>query len=87
MERAFEILDPYKGYTLYKLDDGSVVWSDNGGWLGCTFDTEETAKYFIDRRKSFTDNFYNIINESQKIAIATNNGRVSIEIINQFEVV
>lgn len=87
MERDFEILDKYKDYKLYRLKDGGIVWADNAGWLGCSFDSEETAKYFIDRKKLFTDNFYNIINESQVLANKENNGYVSIEIINRFETI
>lgn len=74
----------YKGYNL-EIGKG-VAWSDNGGWLACIFDTVETAKYFIDRRKLFTDNYYNVIVECQKRAIEVNNGYVSIEIVNEFEI-
>lgn len=52
-----QFLENYKGYNLYSSGDG-IAWSDNGGWLNCVFDTVETAKYFIDRRKLFTDNYY-----------------------------
>lgn len=80
-----QFLENYKGYNLYN-SDGGIAWSDNGGWLTCVFDSIETAKYFIDRRKLFTDNYYNVIVECQEKANVVNNGYVSIEIINKFEI-
>jgi hypothetical protein len=80
-----QFLENYKGYNLYSSGDG-IAWSDNGGWLNCVFDTVETAKYFIDRRKLFTDNYYNVIVECQSKAIVSNNGIVSVEIVNEFEI-
>lgn len=85
-------IENYKGYNLYKTntkfpeDKDVITWSDNGGWLSCVFDSVETAKYFIDRRKLFTDNFYNVIVECQSKSIILNHGIVSVDIINQFEI-
>ena len=86
MGKGFNEIRKYKGYDLTKVKDGGIVWSDAGGWLDCVFDTEETAKRFIDLRKKFTDNFYDVISSVQKKAIEKNNGYVSVAIINEFEI-
>ena len=86
-ENQFKEIEVYKGYTLTKIKDGGIVWSDEGGWLDCVFDKKDTAKYFIDLRKNFIDNFYNVISDAQKKAIEINNGHVNIDIINEFELI
>jgi len=83
-ENKFEEIGIYKGFTLTKIKDGGIVWSDEGGWLGCVFDKEDTTKYFIDLRKKFIDNFYDVICNVQKKAIEINNGYVNIDIIDKF---
>lgn len=85
MEKIFEEIGNYKGYCLTKIENGGIVWSDEGGWLNCVFDTEETTKQFIDLKDKFNDNFYDVIVEIQKIAIEKNNGYVSINIINEYK--
>lgn len=86
MDDRFIILDKYKGYSLYKMNHGGIVWADVGGWLDCVFDTEETTKYFIDNKRKFKDNFFDVISEAQKIAIKENDGLVNLDIINKFEI-
>jgi hypothetical protein len=84
-EEKFSPLEPYKEFTLYQIQDGGVTWSYKGSWQSCVFDTEETAKYFIDIEDGFVDNVFNVISDAQEIAIKTNGGLVSKEIIDQFK--
>lgn len=83
MSRGFKELGEYKGYSLKKIDEGGVVWSVDEVWLNCIFDTESTAKYFIDLGDRFEDNFYNVISDVQKRAIEINNGYVTREIVEE----
>lgn len=76
----------YKGFKLFRLlFDNSVTWSEKGCWQACCFDSEETAKYFIDRYKKFSNNVYDVISEAQTKALKINNGLVSKQIIDEFE--
>lgn len=79
---------------------GGIAWGDNGGWLACVFDTIETAKYFIDTKHKdndnslkkekrltlYTEDFYDLICKCRDKAIVLNNGYVSMEIVNEFEI-
>lgn len=86
MARDFEILKPYKGFKLYKVEDGGVAFSLGDTWLGCVFDSEETAHHFINLRKKFVTNVFDVIEQSQKTALSsTTNGLVTKDIINTFK--
>lgn len=84
MNNDFEEIGKYKGYMLTKITTGGVVWSCNDMWLGCVFDTVNTAKYFIDVQKQLTDNFFNVIAACQKKSIEINDGFVSRIIVDEF---
>lgn len=77
-------IEIYKDYTLCKLK-GGIAFSDAGGWLDCVFDTVQTAKYFIDLKDKFVDNFYDVISNAQRKAIIESFGYVTIEIIDEFD--
>lgn len=87
INKEFEVLPPYKGYTLYRMTaDNSISWSKNEVWEACIFDSLETAKRFINLRNKFIDNFYDVISDAQRRAINTNNGLVNKTIVDSFKV-
>jgi len=71
----------YKGYMLVNTTSG-ICWSDAGGWLDCVFDSEQTAKNFIDQIEQLKDNLYEVIKRMQEKANETT-GLVTMEIINE----
>ncbi len=91
----------YKGFELTEFVSGVVVWSRDEVWMACSFDSLQTAKYFIDRFNYFKLNIYEVISQCQKKAIALKNpnispdekdmniigtdGCVTVDIIDQFE--
>lgn len=76
----------YKNYTLYEIDGGGVVWSHSEVWMGCSFDTVDTAKYCIDKTDDISkvDNFFTAISIIRKVAIDKNDGLVTKEMIDNF---
>lgn len=84
--RDFDILPKYKGFKLYKMSDGAITCADKYDlYLGCAFEDEQTAKYFIDSWNDFIDNIYTIISELKDIAINKNNGLVTKGMIDEFK--
>lgn len=73
----------YKKYSIHQLKDCTLL-SDSGGWIDCCFDSINTAKYFIDNIINYKINLYSLIAELQTIANNSNNGFVTINIINSF---
>ena len=87
MKKPFEEIGNYKRYNLIKIVGGGIVLSDDNGWLDCVFDTEKTAKYFIDSKEKFNDNFYNVISNLQERAIEVNNGYVTMNMIKELTII
>jgi hypothetical protein len=74
----------YKGFNLRKTKRSGVGWSDEHAWLQCIFDNFETAIFFIDNKDNLTDNFYSVISDMQKEALAENDGLVTMDKVKKY---